>query len=205
MEFNTENIVELDKLFRINLINSITGAKPANLIATRSKNGKDNVAIFSSVVHLGSNPAMIGFVMRPQIDKNTDTYQNILETKSFTINHITEDIYIEAHKTSIKTDISEFELFDLHKEERAFKVPFVKGSPVQIGLNLLKMIDLPNGCIFIIGSVEYIYTEDEIINDEGKLNLEKGNSVALSGLDGYYGLKFLKSIKHVKTFKAIND
>ena len=79
MEFCTEEIVELDKEFRINLINSITGAKPANLIATRSKNGKDNVAIFSSVVHLGSNPAMIGFVMRPQTDKNTDTYQNILE------------------------------------------------------------------------------------------------------------------------------
>ena len=41
-----------------------------------------------------------------------------------------------------------------------------------------------------------------MINDEGKLNLEKGSSVALSGLDGYYGLKFLKSIKHVKSSKT---
>ena len=58
MKFTSNDIKNLDKVYRLNLINSITGIKPANLIATRSKNGVDNVAIFSSVVHLGSNPAI---------------------------------------------------------------------------------------------------------------------------------------------------
>ena len=85
IKFTSNDIKKLDKVYRLNLINSITGIKPANLIATRSKDGVDNVAIFSSVVHLGSNPAMIGFVMRPQSDKKSDTYQNIIDTNVYCI------------------------------------------------------------------------------------------------------------------------
>ena len=110
MKFTSNDIKKLDKVYRLNLINSITGIKPANLIATRSKDGVDNVAIFSSVVHLGSNPAMIGFVMRPQSDKKSDTYQNIIDTNVYTINHITTEIYEKAHLSSIKTSQSEFDL-----------------------------------------------------------------------------------------------
>ena len=99
MTYSEESLKTLNKIYRLNLINSITGIKPANLIATRSKHGVDNVAIFSSVVHLGSNPAMIGFVMRPQPNINSDTYQNILDTKYYTINHITEKIYKKAQMT----------------------------------------------------------------------------------------------------------
>ena len=126
MKFTANDIKKLDKVYRLNLINSITGIKPANLIATRSKNGVDNVAIFSSVVHLGSNPAMIGFVMRPQSNTNTDTYQNILDTKFYTINHITQKIYKKAHMTSGKTDSSEFDILSIDKENSDFNVPFIK-------------------------------------------------------------------------------
>ncbi len=42
----------------------MTGIKPANLIGTISKNQVSSLAIFSSVVHLGSNPALLGFVLR---------------------------------------------------------------------------------------------------------------------------------------------
>ena len=126
MKFTSNDIKNLDKVYRLNLINSITGIKPANLIATRSKDGVDNVAIFSSVVHLGSNPAMIGFVMRPQSNINSDTYQNILDSKCYTINHITEKIYKKAHMTSGKTDQSEFDILDIDKESCDFEGSFYK-------------------------------------------------------------------------------
>jgi hypothetical protein len=45
-----------EKVERLNLINSCTGYKSANLIATKSVDGAVNVAIFSSITHLGSNP-----------------------------------------------------------------------------------------------------------------------------------------------------
>ena len=70
MLLEENDVKQLEKKYRLNLINSITGIKPANLIGTRSQDGIDNVAIFSSVVHLGSNPAQLGFVMRPQTSQN---------------------------------------------------------------------------------------------------------------------------------------
>ena len=59
MFFEEADIFNLDKVKRLKLINSITGVKPANLIGTRSSDGITNLAIFSSIVHLGSNPPLI--------------------------------------------------------------------------------------------------------------------------------------------------
>ena len=59
IHFNQEKLDSLHKIFKINLINSCSGYKPANLIATVSKKGVENVAIFSSVVHVGSNPPIL--------------------------------------------------------------------------------------------------------------------------------------------------
>ena len=58
--FDAVDIKSMSKIFRLNLINSITGIKPANLIGTKSKDNLENLAIFSSVVHLGSNHALLG-------------------------------------------------------------------------------------------------------------------------------------------------
>ena len=65
--FSKQNILELEKVKRLNIINSITGIKPGNLIGSIDDNNKNtNLAIFSSVVHLGSHPALLGFILRPQ-------------------------------------------------------------------------------------------------------------------------------------------
>jgi hypothetical protein len=47
-----DDISKLEKVERLNLINSCTGYKSA-LIATKSVDGAVNVAIFSSITHLG--------------------------------------------------------------------------------------------------------------------------------------------------------
>jgi len=85
--FDQKYLSTLEHLYRINLINSCSGFKSANLIATKSKDGVSNVAVFSSVIHLGSSPALLGFVTRPTtVPRNT--YQNIKETGTYTINHV---------------------------------------------------------------------------------------------------------------------
>ena len=45
IHFNQEKLDSLHNIFKINLINSCSGYKPANLIATVSKKGVENVAI----------------------------------------------------------------------------------------------------------------------------------------------------------------
>ena len=78
MNLTKTDLENASKVFRLNLINSITGIKPANLIGSISNSGQTNLAIFSSVIHLGSNPAYLGFIMRPIGDVPRHTYENIL-------------------------------------------------------------------------------------------------------------------------------
>lgn len=65
MELNKEEILHYEKNYRANLINSVSGFKSANLIGTVSSKGNTNLAIFSSVIHVGANPPLIGLLMRP--------------------------------------------------------------------------------------------------------------------------------------------
>ena len=118
MHYTEQDISELDRIKRLNLINSISGIKPANLIGTISSEGHTNLAIFSSVVHLGSNPALLGFMLRPHIEVRRHTYDNILYNGEYTINHVTRPMMKKAHYTSAKFDrsISEFEACHLTEE-----------------------------------------------------------------------------------------
>ena len=86
-QFSLKDIDALEKLYRINLINSCSGFKSANLIGSISKKGEENVAVFSSVTHIGSHPPLLGFFCRPTT-VTRHTYENIKETGVFTLNHI---------------------------------------------------------------------------------------------------------------------
>jgi len=201
MVLKKEDLDQLDKIYRINLINSLSGIKPANLIGSRSKNEVDNLAIFSSVVHLGSNPAQFGMVMRPQTEIPKDTYRNILGSGFYTINHVSENFIKNAHYTSAKleADQSEFDMMDIEQEFITdFYAPFVKNSDVKLGMKHLESLSLPNGCIFIVGEVQLISINEELIDEEGVLDLEKYNHVGIGGINNYYALKKLDSFPYVR-------
>ncbi|WP_339702782.1 flavin reductase [Algoriphagus aquimarinus] len=201
MNLHKEEIERLERTYKLNLINSISGIKPANLIGTRSSSKMDNVAIFSSVVHLGSSPAQLAFIMRPQSEIPRDTYPNILETGFYTINHVSESFIEKAHYTSAKLERGESE-FDRMKLEKefigGFHAPFVKDSPVKIGMKHMESIPLPNGCIFVIGSVEMLVLPDHSLDDLGQVNLQGYSGVGISGLNTYYGLNKLDSFPYVR-------
>lgn len=208
MDYTKNEIEDLEHKFKLNLINSISGIKPANLIATESKNGISNVAIFSSVVHLGSSPAQLGFILRPfEEDEPRDTFRNILESGYYSINHISESFMENAHYTSAKLDsnISEFEEVNLEKEYiKGFQAPFVKASPVKIGMKFLQRILLPNKCSLIIGEIELISMQENALNDLGEIDLGKNQTVGISGLNTYYNLKKLTSYPYVRKQKKLN-
>ena len=183
-----DDISQMEKIERLNLINSCTGYKSANLLATKSLDGKSNVAIFSSVTHLGSNPAMIGFIMRPTTVPR-DTYKNIRETGYFTVNHITVDMIEDAHHTSANYDlgISEFDKTNLEEEYKLdIEIPFVQGSPVQLYCKYVNEYYIKeNDTIHVIASIENIFFNEELEHKDGWLQIDRGNVVALNGLDGY--------------------
>ena len=84
--FNLEDIENMSNLYRLNLINSVTGYKSAHLIGTVSSEGYENLAVFSSVVHLGSNPALIGIILRPtSVPRHTHSNMKSTDVKGVII------------------------------------------------------------------------------------------------------------------------
>ena len=186
--FNLDDIQGFSKLYRLNLINSITGYKSANMIGTRSNSGEENVAIFSSITHLGSNPALLHFTLRPNTVPR-DTYKNIKENMVFTVNHVSMAQIEQAHHTSAKYDenISEFDQTSLEAEYKMdWYAPFVKGVPIALGCRYLNEYEIKeNGCVLIIAAIEHIFVEDKLLQKDGWVKLESGEVVAINGLDGY--------------------
>ncbi len=187
-KFSKDELSSMSKVPRLNLLNCITGYKSANLIGTLSENGTLNVAIFSSVTHLGSEPPLIGFILRPTTVPR-DTYKNIKETGYFTVNHITSDMISDAHHSSASYEepISEFDKTYLEPEYIAnHQTPFVKGSPVKLYCKFLnEYIIKENGCLHIIASVEELYVDENLLHDDNWIQLDRGNVVTINGLDGY--------------------
>ena len=186
--FHHDDIRNLDKIYRLNLINSCSGYKSANLIGTKSIEGHPNVAVFSSVTHLGSNPPLLGFILRPTTVPR-HTYQNIKETGYFTINHIHEGILREAHHTSAKYDqhISEFDRTQLNSEYiDAFPAPFVSQASIKIGMRFVEEYHIKtNDTLHIIGEIQTLHVVDNLLESDGFINLSKGRIAAINGLDGY--------------------
>lgn len=186
--FSESDIQNLNHIYKINLINSCSGYKSANLIGSISEDGKENVAVFSSVTHIGSSPAMLGFFLRPTtVIRNT--YENLKATGVYTINHIHKNITSDAHHTSAKydQDISEFDVIDLEAEYKADCIaPFVKGAPIQLAMEFVEEYPIKaNNTILVIGKITGLYVNDDLIENDGFINLSKAEVATINGLDGY--------------------
>ena len=200
-KFTRIDINKMSKIFRLNLINSITGYKSANLIGTKTDDKIKNVAIFSSVTHLGSDPPLIGFITRPE-NGNRNTYNNILKNKIFTINHIVKNQIISAHQSSAKypKNVSEFDKTDLKVEfKNNFDAPFVKDSPVQIGCSFVnKYFIKENKTTLMIGQVEMLFINKKLLVEDGFVQLDREDVITVNGLDGYALPKLIKRIPYAR-------
>lgn len=190
-----------EKRKRANFVNSLSGFKSANLIATKSREGVTNLAIFSSAVHIGADPALVALVFRPD-SVPRDTLSNIRETKVATLNHVHKNIYKQAHQTSAryKEGESEFEKTGLTEEYKDnFAVPFVGESRLKYSLELKKEINLEiNNTHFLIFEIMDVYLEPENILDQGQINLEACGSITVSSLNGYHETHLLERLSYAK-------
>ena len=186
--FSKENIDALEIRYKNNLINSISGYKSANLIGTKSNAGNTNLAVFNSIVHLGSNPALLGFILRPTTVPR-HSYENMKETGVFTINHISKDQIEDAHHTSAKypENVSEFDQTNFKEEYKADCIaPFVKDAPVQIACRYVNdYLIKENDTLLVVGAVEHLFVQEEMLLEDGYVQLDKGEVVTVNGIDGY--------------------
>ena len=208
MIWTEQDITTADKVTRLRMINAITGIKPANLIGTQNAEGHHNLAVFSSVVHLGSNPALIGFILRPYGDVPRHTWQNIQSTGHYTINHIPAPMTQQAHVTSAKfpAEVSEFEHCGFTPEMvPGIAAPFVGESMLKMGLSFVSATEIPlNGTTLVIGRIIYLSIPDQYIDPAGELDLAQAQSTGISGLNTYYRLEKIGQYPYAR-LSDLND
>lgn len=206
--FDKKDIENLDKRFRTAFINSLSGFKSLALIGTKDKNDQTNLAVFNSLIHIGANPALVGFISRPGVVER-QTLENIIETRFYTINHVTEDFYRQAHQTSARypREVSEFDATGLTIEyKNDFFAPFVAESQVQIEVEFKEQVDLTiNNTVLIIGEIQAVYFPADCLFEDGALDLEKAGSLASLGLDGYYKTQRLARLSYAKSDRTPED
>ncbi len=205
---DASGIIAMEQRSRTRLINSLSGFKSINLCGTISKEGVTNLSLISSVVHIGANPALMGFIMRP-VTVRRDTYNNILETGQYTFNHLNANIFKKAHQTSARypVEISEFEAASLTEiYSDIVKAPYVAESHVRIGLEFVEKMPITvNGTLLMIGRVTEIFFPKDCLLEDGYLDIEKAGSITTSGLDAYHSTQKLARLSYAKADRVIKE
>ena len=194
-----------ERFYRANFLNSISGFKPLNLIATVDAQGVSNLGLFSNIVHLGADPALVGFVNRPR-EAAPHTLGNIERSGFYTINHVHPEILARAHQCSAKypDGVSEFTETGLTEEwVDGLSVPYVRESLIRYALELVQVNPIPmNGTFFVIGRVLQAQLDPSLVSADGFIDISRADSLVSTGLDAYGRVSALARYRYAKPDKA---
>ncbi|MDX2133180.1 MAG: flavin reductase [Saprospiraceae bacterium] len=199
--FEPDTIASWDRFYRANLLNCLSGFKSTHLIGTLSQDGYTNLGLFHNVVHIGSDPALIGYINRPR-EAAPHTLENIERTGVYTMNSVQADMIQRAHQTSAKypRHVSEFEAAGVSAcFRKGIPAPFVLESAIQYALRLVEVTPIRhNNTFLVIGRLIGAWVREDLIGEDGYLSLEKAETVTSLGLDGYYGVRLLERYPYAK-------
>lgn len=186
---------------------SSTVPRPIGWISTTSKDGHDNLAPYSQYQNLTWDPPMVMFAENQSVLDNhdrKDTVKNAEETGWFVWNMATYDLR-EAVNLSAKAlapEEDEFEFAGATKEQCIeASGPLVKESPVKFECEYVQAIRIPTGdpvstVDLVIGRVSQVHIKDEVILENGKLDIKSIRPIARLG---YYDYTVVDEIFEMKT------
>lgn len=201
LRLSSDDLLGMPRLVRAGLVNALSGYKCPVLIGTVSGNGLTNLAIFNSLVHIGANPPLMGFIQRPlTVDRHT--YENFRSSGCCTINFITERMHRKAHQTSAKYEraTSEFQAVGFSPAFReSFPAPYVEESPVRLGLRWQEEHRIEaNDTRLIVGRVEEIFLPEAMLHSDGWIDWDLVDVVASTGLDTYHRAQRLSRLEYAR-------
>ncbi len=204
--FLRQEIDQFDKPYRTHLINSLTGFKSVALVGTQDAQGKTNLSPFSQIIHVGANPPLLGILFRPHTVPR-HTLENIEATRAFTVNHIREEFVAQAHQTSARWDVSEFEACHLTPEYTAqVAAPYVREAHISIGLQWVERADIAaNGTILIIGEMMEIRLPSHALHPDGFVDLEAAGTLTCSNLDAYHKTEKIARYSYAKPGEPLRE
>lgn len=197
----------MERRERVKFVNSLPGFKSLVLVGTRDQEGRTNLAIASTVIHLGSDPPLLGMASRPAAVPR-HTLENILATGVYTFNHVAESFYPAAHQTSARypREVSEFRAAGLTEAwEEGVDAPFVGEASVRIAQRLAERLELrSNGVTLLVGEVTDVFHPAGAREKDGYLDLALAGTVAGAGLDGYYRATRLSRLSYAKPGRPLS-
>ena len=199
MQFDPQQI-EQKSVYKL-----LTGAvipRPIGWISSISADGIPNLAPFSFFNAVGEDPPHVMFSTVRTNNKNKDTLNNVLETKQFVVNMVTEDIVEKMNRTSeiVAPDVDEFQLAGLTA------IPSIKVQPARVAESAITMEcelvhhyileDHKNGgATVIFGRIVMFHVDESVLLDDFKINLQTYKPVARLAGANYAKLGEIFSIK----------
>lgn len=184
------------------LLTGIIIPRPIGWISTVSSTGEYNLAPFSFFNAVGEDPPHVMFSTVRTGDKNKDTLNNVLATKQFVVNMVTEDLVEKMNTTAqaIPSDESEFDLAGLTPIPSVYvQAPRVKECLVTLECEMVHHYFLEDhkngGACIIIGKVLLFHVDEKVLLEGTKINMEIYKPVARLAGSNYSKLGEIFSIK----------
>lgn len=161
------------------LIGSIL-PRPIAVVSTKSENGANNLAPFSFFTAISAKPMIVAFspLIRSSTSEMKDTPRNILRTKEFVVNFVTEDTVEKINMASSELAYGEDEfkhagLTALNSEK--VQAMRLKESPIQFECLFRDSLNYgdagPGSGQLITGEVVKVHIADELL-EEGRISTE---------------------------------
>jgi flavin reductase (DIM6/NTAB) family NADH-FMN oxidoreductase RutF len=201
LHITQSTIKSWERFYRANFINCLSGFKSATLIGTVKENGQPNLGLFSNVVHIGADPAIIGFINRPR-EAAPHTIANIERTNVYTMNLVPANFAAAAHASSAKYDLEtdEFAAVGFTKEWQSnIDAPFVAESNIKYAMHLLEIVPIThNNTFLVLGTITDVFIAEQLIQQDGFITLDEANVLTTLGIDAYYTTTMLNRYQYAK-------
>ena len=199
MQFDPQ---ELEQTAIYKLLTGIIIPRPIGWISTISEDGINNLAPFSYFNAVGDDPPHVMFSTVHSNNSNKDTLNNVLATKQFVVNMVTEDLVAQMNMTSqpISANESEFELAGLTPIASSLVLPpRVKESKITMECEMVHHYKLENsktgGATIVIGKIVLFHIDESVLLENYKINLETYQPIARLAGSNYSKIGEIFSLK----------
>ena len=179
-----------------NPFNSLVIPRPIGWISSVDGEGNVNLAPYSFFNGVSYRPPTVMFASghgEVEDDGMKDSVRNIIETGEFVHNFVTWDVRDAMNLSSATTakNVDELAAAELTPiPSKVVKPPRVAESPIHFECKLVHHLDLPNTIgdskyTVVFGEVVGVHIADELITDEGRIDIGKLHPVARMGYQDY--------------------
>lgn len=151
---------------------------PVVMVTCVDSEGKANIITLAWAGTINSEPPMLSISVR----KERYSYGLIKDKGQFAVNLTTRDLARATDLCGVKSgrDMDKFQLTGLTAQKAsAIDVPIIKESPVSLECLVEKRLELGSHDMFI-AKIVAVQAEETLLNEKGKLELEKAGLICYS-------------------------